>query len=392
MRTDRRSLLAVGAAFAGSSRLAESAPPRFPIMAWIGPPASQTTIEKYRELAQAGFTHTFSQFPSLELMSAALDIGRNVGVKLFVACPELQADPEGVAKRFKSHPALAGYHLRDEPSARDFESLGKWARRVQSVDRMHGCYLNLFPTYAEPSQLGAPDYRSYVDLFLKQVPVPYLSWDHYPIVGDNLRPTYFENFEICAAAARKRGLPIWAFILATAHTPYPIPTPGHLRFQGFTDLAYGVRCIQYFTYWTPEGTQWNFHQGPIEKDGTRTPVYDRVKQMNREIQAASGVLGGSRVVSVTHTAPLPKSARPFTPSGWVKKLSTPGGLVVSHRRGRQSELLLLVNRSFAAPTGAVVEFSSPTTLRYPNTGSPARVRHTLSFEPGACVILESGRR
>lgn len=46
--------------------------------------------------------------------------------------PELASDPDGTACRFKDHPALAGYHLRDEPSAGDFPEHASWL--VPAID------------------------------------------------------------------------------------------------------------------------------------------------------------------------------------------------------------------------------------------------------------------
>ena len=76
-------------------------------------------------LTGAGFTHNFSGFGNAEAMQQALDVAHAAGIKQFVSIPELQSDPEKVAERFKGHPAIAGYYLRDEPTAADFPALAK---------------------------------------------------------------------------------------------------------------------------------------------------------------------------------------------------------------------------------------------------------------------------
>lgn len=119
---------------------------KLPIHAWLGPPAPHTTLERYEELANAGFNHSFSGFGSADQMANALDIAEQAGVKLFVSCPELKSQPGAIALKFKSHPALAGYYLRDEPNASQFDELASWARKIQKVDSLHPCYINLFPT------------------------------------------------------------------------------------------------------------------------------------------------------------------------------------------------------------------------------------------------------
>ena len=95
----------------------------FPIMAWIGVPEAETTVERFRELKESGININFSVYSSIEAVEKALDIAQEAGVKLMPSCPELKSEPEKSAERLMKHPALAGYHLRDEPGAADFPEL-----------------------------------------------------------------------------------------------------------------------------------------------------------------------------------------------------------------------------------------------------------------------------
>lgn len=331
--------------------------PTLPVLAWLGPPADQTTPERYRELADAGFNHSFSGFPDAAAMTRALDVAQAAGIRLMVSCPELRGDPAETARRFKDHPAVGGYYLRDEPNASAFEELGAWVRRIRAVDEVHPCYINLFPTYASPAQLGSESYREHVARFLAEVPVQVLSFDHYPILGDQLREDWYENLEIIAEAARKAGKPFWAFALAVAHDPYPVATVAGLRLQVFSDLAYGAQAIQYFTYWTPRSSRWNFHAAPVETDGTRTAVYDRVKQVNAEAQSLAPVFVGSEVTAVGHAGPLPRGTRAFAPEAPVTVIETGGhGAVVSRLRQDGHEFLAIVNRDLREAMSLRLEF------------------------------------
>jgi hypothetical protein len=322
--------------------------PPLPILAWAGPPEQETTAERYKELAEAGFTHNYTGFGSVAAMAKALDVAHAAGIKLFVSTPELAADPEGTARRFKAHPAIAGYALRDEPSAADFDGLAKWVRRIQSVDAVHPCYINLYPNYCPASALGTADYPAHVARFVKEVPVQLLSFDHYPVVGESLRPEWYANLEVVSAAARESGKPFWAFALATAHGAYPLPTPAQLRVQVYSNLAYGAQGIQYFTYWTPKSDTWDFHEGPITPDGKRSAVYDRVREVNRELQTLRGVFVGSQVESIGHTgAAIPAGTRAYTPAAPVRSLQTEGtGAVVSLLANGPRRFLVVVNRDF----------------------------------------------
>jgi hypothetical protein len=179
--------------------------------------------------------------------------------------------------------------------------------------------------------------------------VPVISFDHYPVIGPTaVRGEWYQNLEVVSEAARKAGKPMWAFCLAVAHDPYPVAQVEHLRLQAFSNLAYGAQAIQYFTYWTTKSDTWNFHDGPVGLDGKRTPVYDRVKQVNQEIQGLRPVFLGAKVIFVGHTPPLPAGTKPFKSAGPVKSLEAGGdGALVSHLEKGERGFLVIVNRSLS---------------------------------------------
>lgn len=324
------------------------------ILAWYSIQPDGLNLQRFQELKDCGFTHSFSEsFKTNDVMEQALNLAQKVGVKLIVATPELHSEPEKTVKRFMKHPATAGYFLRDEPSTADFENLAKWARRIEAVDKGRYCYLNLFPDYAPVEVLKAKSYYDYVDRFDKEVNLPFLSFDYYPIVVDQgktlVRESLFNTLETFLEIGQKVGKPFWAFSLATAHDPYPIPTLTHMRFQMYSNLAYGAQGLQYFTFWTPKNNKtWNFHHGPIDENNQRTEVYDDVKTLNKEIQGLSPVFLGTKVLSVQHTGDkIPSNTKALSKlPEKVKSLTTSGsdGAIVSHLENGNREYLVVVNR------------------------------------------------
>ena len=377
----------------------------FPIMAWIGVPEAETTVERFKELKESGININFSVYSSIEAVEKALDVAHEAGVKLMPSFPELKSEPEKSAERLMKHPALAGYHIRDEPGAVDFPELGEWVKRIQSVDTEHGCYINLFPSYARQEVLlgkdyvlapGEDPYAKHVELFLEEVPVPFISFDYYPVVEDNgvrmLRSGWYKNLEIIADASKKSGLPFWAFALAIAHTPYPIPTIAELRLQMFSNLAYGAQTLQYFTYWHPgDNTPWDFHDSPINLDGSRTIVYDRIKSVNKEIHSLSGVFIGAELESVWHTgSQIPEGTRPIDKlPEQIQSLNTVEGIaIVSILKNKNKQFLIIVNRDFQAPL--TVDIKTDNSVRkvlkngtYDNMGTSLV---TEVVEPGDMII------
>ena len=367
---------------------------QIPILAWIGVPQEETTIARYEELRASGITHNFSMFSNAEAMEKALKIAQKTGVKMIVSCPELKTDPEKIVRRFMNHPAVAGYYLRDEPGRNDFQELGEWAKKIRAIDDKHFCYLNLLPNYADENQLGVKTYREYVNIFIKEVPLQLLSFDHYPIIGDSsrsVRENWYENLEIFSDEAAKAKKPFWAFALTVAHGPYPIPTLAALRLQVYSNLAYGAQGIQYFTYWTPKDTQWDFHNGPITLESRRSEVYDKIKLMSGEIKNLSGVFLGAKLVSVAHTGksiPLGTKRLLELPKP-IQVLETEGtGAVVAVLEKGTDLFLVVVNRDLINTMQLTIKVDS-TVEKVLKDGSlvPADTyMSTIVIEPGDVAI------
>lgn len=378
----------------------------FPIVAWVGVPEEETTIERFRELKESGININFSWYANIEAAEKALDIAHKAGVKLLFSCPELKSDPEKTVKRVMKHPGLSGYHLRDEPTATDFAELGTWVKRIQSVDRQHYCYINLLPNYASAEQLFGKDYEpvpgkdvyaEHLDVFIKEVPVPFISLDHYPVTEKNgirtLRPEWYKNLEIAAAACQKNGLPLWAFALSVAHTPYPVPTIPEIKLQMYSNLAYGAQALQYFTYWTPAvNSSWDFHQAPIDLNGKRTHVYDYIKSVNQEIQNVSGAFLGAKLVSVAHTgSQIPVGTRRLDklPSP-VKVLETgDSGAIVSILEKGNDQFMVIVNRDFknSMKLTMAADPSVKKVLKDGTIVAASAYANTTEVDPGDAIIF-----
>lgn len=346
--------------FAQEKMVSETA---MPIIAWYGIPEAETTLERFKELKESGININYSPYSSIAAVEKALNIAKQAGIKLLPYCPELKSDPEKTVKRLMNHPALSGYHVIDEPGATQFAELGSWVKKIQAIDKKHYCYINLLPNYASDEQLFSKDYESkpgtdvyteHVEAFLKEVPVPFISFDHYPLIEKDgermLRPLWYKNLEIVAAASQKHQLPFWAFALTAAHKPYPVPTTAEIRLQVYSNLAYGAQTLQYFTYWTPSvNPNWDFHEAPIGLDGKRTAAYDRIKLLNQEIQNLAGVFLGATLISVAHTGiQIPAGTKRLDKlPEHVQVLETSdNGAIVSLLRKGENRFLVIVNRDF----------------------------------------------
>lgn len=370
-----------------------------PVYAWYGIPAHHTSLERYEQLRDAGFTGSIGTFPSLETATQALDAAEANGIKLVLACPELRTDTEATVDALKSHPAMAGYIIRDEPGAELFPQLADTVARLRILDPDHPAYINLFPTYATPEQLGTPDYETHVEQYLTTVNPAVLSFDHYPVLAEGgairLRADYYRNLEIIRRKAREHEKPFWAFALSVAHDPYPVPTEAHLRLQQFSNLLYGAQALQYFTYWTPVSNTWDFHTGPIAPDGTLTNVYEHVRAVNALLQQYATVFNGATIDRVMHLTPTPPDGTtPFTPDEHLTKLEATGEnthLLVTRLRNDGKEYAVLLNLSFDAPVTVTIESGISPWCRVspglPSEAMCAETWKTFELPPAMPVVL-----
>lgn len=372
------------------------------VLAWGGPPA---TVDKLGEMRDAGFTISFTGFGDVHATLKGLDAAKEAGVKLLVSCPQLKTDPQGTVQKLKSHPALAGYFLQDEPAAQAFPELAAWTRQIHAADPGHITYINLFPNYATPEQLGAANYEKYLEDFTKIVPTPILSFDHYPVIQSGsapaeLRANWYENLELASAAAKRAGVPLWAFALSTHHFSYPTPTLAHLRVQVFSDLAYGAQTIQYFTYWQAgAANDPTFIDAPIMRDGKRTVAYDRVKQVNAEMQGLAPAFIGSKIVAAGHIGQtIPQGTHryePRSPIASIKNESATVGALVSLLEKGDQRFLVLVNRDINKAGTYSIAFDdskeAASVQRMEKDGTlhaPAGRAIKIELSPGDVAVLE----
>lgn len=75
----------------------------------------------------------------------------------------------------------------------------------------------------------------------------------------DIKSDYYSYMEAIAEFSSEQGIPFWIFMLSNQHTTYnvknqligceyPFPTPGILRFQAMTALAFGIKGLVFWNY------------------------------------------------------------------------------------------------------------------------------------------------
>src|ERR1051325_5680855 len=175
---------------------------RFAIGYWVGPQTSENLRERYREIAEANFTVVIGSH-GMDV-AKQLDLCREFGLKAIV-------DPAGLV--LPSHDACWGFSLIDEPNASQFPELARRAEEVRARHPGKFGYINLFPNYASPAQLGTATYDEHVEKFVREVKPEVLSMDHYPVMrpGADGRAAYLENLATMRTHSLRAGIPFWNY-------------------------------------------------------------------------------------------------------------------------------------------------------------------------------------
>jgi len=361
--------LFVSAAGGEEDQVPRLSPEDFALLAWNVAGGDQKVFEGIRECGfnLAGFVRP----QDLDHVAAA-------GLKCIVYDPRTPIRPDAQLKQTEideqvkaytdnvgAHPAVFGYFLDDEPSAKQFPVLARWAKAFRSATPDKLPYINLFPNYATSEQLGADTYDGYVESFVRKLKLPYISYDHYTLMEDgSLRTGYFRNLEAIRKAATRHKIPFWNVVMSTGCLSYAEPTEAGLRFQAYTSLAYGARGISWFTYFSqPVG---NFRLAPIDHFGEKTATWDMLRRVNLQIHRLGPTYLKLASVNVFHHPQGPEESRGIKTSKHLSKL-TGGNFVVGEFLGPDKRpSVLVVNKDLQRSVSFQVTFRSPGTVRQIN--------------------------
>ncbi|MBI4893134.1 MAG: hypothetical protein HY821_21095 [Acidobacteria bacterium] len=321
----------------------------FPIMAWGLSPSSPAELKLMKE---AGLNLT--GFCKVADLDAVRDAGLHCFVrddaihKLVVANggtdAEIQSAVAALAPKISAHPAAFGVNLRDEPSAAEMAILGRLAAEIQKTIPGKLPYVNLFPNYANAKQLATASYNEYLQQYLKQVRLPYISWDNYSLRDGEMQQSFYDNLEQVRRASSQAGVPFWNCILAEALFRYMEPSDATYSLQVYATLAYGGRGIQFFTYFTPDVG--NFRLAPVDQWGNRTATWDILRRATNQIHALAPIMVKLKSKGVYHWPVSTASGTPLLASP-----GTTGKALIGEFEDEQGRpYVMLVNKSLTEST------------------------------------------
>lgn len=227
-------------------------------------------------------------------------------------------DLERLVSRFDGHPAMAGYHLIDEPY--DCSPYAAIQRKLGVLDPDAITDVNFLPGGVYPSML---EYELRMDDYCKllgEESVTYLSFDNYPfgpVAGSVDEAALFGNLEACRRAGLRNRVPTAFYVQAVGGfgNSYRRPDEGQLTYHMASALAYGFKWVKYWSWFVPdygtdpENTTYNdYTDAIIGKDGKPTDLYPVATDLHLRAHTIGPILVDCEAVEVYHSGKRSTSA------------------------------------------------------------------------------------
>lgn len=207
-----------------------------------------------------------------------------------------------------------GFTFRDEPSIEQAKTFGAVKDYLDSLKSDLYYFTSFLPIYCndltrfstENTNNRETAYMDYVNAFSDAVDS--FAYDSYPLVSDPIQgltyvdQTWFQNLRLVAENAKEKDYDAGITIQSGAFGRYgaeessvhkrAITSKADVTFQVYTALAYGMKYINYFTYWqhwAPSESE-AFYTAMVmypEENGQepiKTDAYYAVKEANEEIK------------------------------------------------------------------------------------------------------------
>ena len=225
-------------------------------------------------------------------------------------------------------------------------------------------YINLFPDYASPEQLGSKDYEDHLSQYVKICKPSYVSYDNYSVYeGNHLNEDrFFGNLELVRNNSLQTGIPFWNVISSEPHYNFAEPSDATLAIQVYSTLAYGGKGIGYFTYYSRPIA--NCRCAPIDQFGYRSKTWGMMRHINLQVHALAPVYVSLKSVNVFHTGSVPRNCKGIDSARHVESIS--GGsvhpvkdaslLVGEFEDVAGKPYIMVVNKSLQSSVGVNVKF------------------------------------
>ncbi len=253
--------------------------------------------------------------------------------KRFADEEELDAYLKECIAPYKDHPAFYGVQLIDEPKRDQLVTIGQLYRSFKRIEDGIFVQCNLLPLCGVANCENffpyegdyIENWKKSLEIYLDETDAEYIMYDNYPI-GEQfwesyLGRTWIRGLQVATKVCKERGVKLY-FVAQTFGMSYrgvythTMPSEAQIRWQINLLMAFGVKQISYFTYWTKQ--VWNtngemFHDGQamMTRDGKRTETWYQMQQIHKEMQKLAPVILNFDYVSDRYFLKVPFKSHPL---------------------------------------------------------------------------------
>ena len=309
---------------------------------------------------------------------------------------------KSVISEYRNVPGANGYYMLDEPfNPNDFIDAYRSLKEADPASYMH---LNFLPYAAYPS---VKVYMSQMNDWLRLCeasgyPQDYLMYDLYPFgiqAGSFNRGGFLTNIDAVRRIGLQNNVKTGTYI-QTVCIPgaYRSLTRAETLYEINMALAFGIKQLSYFTWFTPHDRSEPFEDGIISVDGKPNKKYEFICELGRMVHTVGKTLASCDALEVYESRDPSGSSVERIPRGYfVTAASTKYDFTVSYLRDRKTgrNYCMVVNNSFSKPQEIQLKFddavSSLEYLSYEDGQlHPVEITDgvvTLDCEAGGAYIL-----
>ncbi|MDR2038482.1 MAG: hypothetical protein LBQ60_11225 [Bacteroidales bacterium] len=316
-----------------------------------------TNPEQYQTIKEANVDYIQNVLGGLldteERNIRMLELAEQNGLTMYVADPRVRGSEDDIIAMmdtYGKYKAVSGYYIVDEPGINGLDDIARRYKTILSYDKNVTPYVNLFPHWAGPV---AEDYENaYVGKWIElcgKENMKYLSFDSYPFMHDGtFRESHYINLDIIRKAGLNNNIKTSCYTQSVGIPgAYRRPDATDLRYSAFSSLAYGIKNIVWFTYWTPTNRGEVFTNAVIDSLGNRTDLYEPFKKINGEMKQLGKTLVQLDAKEVYHTGNTPEGCLPLPDNFVFVPQSFEGDFIVSYFTDKKNgkEYVMVVNKS-----------------------------------------------
>ena len=373
------------------------------------PPYEYTNAEQYDWIRDANITFIeitnregaiHKEANDLQLKLAA-ERGINVAYSVGVDGKDLLRMSEqeiiDYMTELKKNPIITDIHVRDEPAEPWVYSAACRAIMKAGINPR----LNFLPYWAT---WVFENYQGHVEDTVIEAGKDYygsLCYDQYPFPYNGGDPDMFYNLNMFREIGLKYDVPTAFYIQSIGEGGnFRRTDGGEIRYHTSAGLAYGLKSMTYFTWWTT-GFCDPKDYAIISPYGEKTDIYDDVASINGQILKVGPVLARLDALEVHHTGGTETGITRCKPEDvpLYAKPKARYGVIISLMTDRETgrDYIMLVNKNYSKE--ATYEFTLTdkiTHLYNLNNGTYEELdissgQVTFTFEPGGFILLAVGQ-